>query len=124
MSSDGKILEHDQLKLEIMEGTNDINIKWLGKSIDRDPSKFLNPVLKDLLDSANTGKKSVMLDFRGLEYMNSSTITPIVHILAQMGSEVPSVTLLYNKQLRWQDISFSALKIFKVKDSRVEVRGE
>jgi len=124
MASDFKILENEQLKLEISDEPDVITVKWLGKSIERDPAKFLNPVLKEIFETANSGRKSILMDFRNLEYMNSSTITPIVKILAETGRDVVKVSIIYSKMLRWQDISFSALKIFKVKDSRVEVRGE
>jgi hypothetical protein len=55
--------------------------------------------------------------------MNSSTITPIIKILERAKKGKMNVTIQYDKLLKWQDLSFSALKIFQTKDKRVEIKG-
>jgi hypothetical protein len=113
----------NSLKLEVQENTDSITTDWIGKSIDRNPGQFLNPILVKLIKKGNETHKRIVLDFRKLEYMNSSTITPIIKILERAKKGKMNVTIQYNRLLKWQDLSFSALKIFQTKDKRVEIKG-
>ena len=111
------------LKIEVQEKNDSIITNWTGKSVDRNPSKFISPLLVDLLKRSNEAKKQIILDFQKLDYMNSSTITPIIKILERAKKGKVEITVIYNKLLKWQDLSFSALKIFQTKDKRVEIKG-
>jgi hypothetical protein len=111
------------LKVEVKETIDAIVANWTGKSVDRNPSKFITPILVDLLERSNELKKRFILNFQRLDYMNSSTITPIIKILERAKKGNGQITVIYNKLLKWQDLSFSALKIFQTKDKRVEIRG-
>ncbi|UCE56802.1 MAG: hypothetical protein JSV31_15580 [Desulfobacterales bacterium] len=111
------------LKVEVKETIDYIVTNWTGKSVDRNPSKFITPILVNLLEKSNEVKKRFILDFQKLEYMNSSTITPIIKILERAKNGNGQISVIYNKLLKWQDLSFSALKIFQTKDKRVEIRG-
>jgi hypothetical protein len=55
--------------------------------------------------------------------MNSSTITPIIKTLERAKRGKTRVTVTYLKSLKWQDVIFSALEIFRTKDGRVEIKG-
>lgn len=113
----------EHLQLEAAEDDRIIKIRFLGKSILRDPSDFVMPVLIRKLDEAIAADKRLVLDFCELLYMNSSTLAPIIKILerARMGNG--KITISYKKSLKWQDISFSALVIFQTTDYRIEVLG-
>ena len=76
-----KIYTNKFLKIEIVEGETSINMKWEGRSIDREPAKFLSPILVEVLEMAGGQNKRITMDFQNLSYMNSSTITPIIKIL-------------------------------------------
>lgn len=111
------------LRIELQENSDSIVAFWTGKSVDRNPGKFITPILVDLLRRSNDFKKRIILDFQKLDYMNSSTITPIIKILERAKRGKAQVTVLYKKILKWQDLSFSALEIFQTKDKRVEIKG-
>lgn len=111
------------LTIEVAEGDDTINAVWRGKSIDREPAKFITPILTRMVKTSSGTLKRVIMDFRELAYMNSSTITPIIKILERAKRGSTSITVLYDKSLKWQDLIFSALTIFKTKDNRVEIRG-
>jgi hypothetical protein len=111
------------LKIDVEENEESINIKWTGKSIHRKPGQFITPILVDVLKKSTDLKKRIVLDFRKLDYMNSSTITPVIKILERAKRGKVQVTVLYEKSLKWQDLTFSALKIFQTKDQRVEIKG-
>ena len=111
------------LRIELQENSDSIFVFWTGKSVDRNPGKFITPILVDLLRRSNDLKKRIILDFQKLDYMNSSTITPIIKILERAKRGKTQVSVLYKKILKWQDLSFSALEIFQTKDKRVEIKG-
>jgi hypothetical protein len=101
-----------------------ITIRFIGKSNERNPSKFIYPILADALDQSAHSDKDIVLDFMDLEYMNSSTITPILKMLDKVKREEKHrVTIVYRQSLRWQDLSFSALKIFESRDNRIRITG-
>ena len=118
-----ELFEDGLLQIELIENTNSITLVWTGKSTHRKPSEFISPVLAETIRRSNASKKRIIMDFRRLEYMNSSTITPIIKILERAKRGATEITLLYNKSLKWQDLSFSALEIFETQDSKVEIKG-
>jgi len=112
------------LTLEKIVDEPSITIRFIGRSNERNPSKFIYPILADALDQSAHSNKGFILDFRDLEYMNSSTITPILKILDKVKREEKyRVTIIYRQSLRWQDLSFSALKIFESRDNRISITG-
>ncbi|EMO63855.1 hypothetical protein LEP1GSC133_1957 [Leptospira borgpetersenii serovar Pomona str. 200901868] len=118
-----QIFSEDQLQLEVVDG-NEILIRWLGKSVQRNPSQFIIPTLSDVMKRGSDQHKAVIWDFRELEYMNSSTITPVIKTLEMIKKGNGKVKLIYNKTKKWQDLSFSALRIFETKDGRIQVIGQ
>ncbi len=118
-----KTFTNNLLNLEVQENNSDINIRWTGKSVDREPAKFITPILVDSIRKSSDQNKRITLDFRELAYMNSSTITPIIKMLERAKRGKTRVTVIYLKSLKWQDVIFSALEIFRTKDGRVAIKG-
>lgn len=114
----------NQLIIEVEENQSEINIKFIGKSTERDPSGFISPVLLESMQNSRKFSKIIRMDFLDLEYMNSSTITPIIRILESANDTGNSISLLYRKSKKWQELCFSALKIFETKDHRIEITGK
>ena len=111
------------LTLEVVEEDDSISVQWLGKSSDRDPGKFITPILSSMLERGGNGTKRIVLDFQKLLYLNSSTITPIIRLLDEARRGSHRITVTYQKATKWQDLSFSALQIFKTKDERIQILG-
>jgi len=111
------------LKIQVVEHETSIDVKWEGKSIDREPSKFISPILVKVLEMASALNKRIIMDFQSLSYMNSSTITPIIKILDRAKKGMTKITIFYRKSLKWQELNFSALEIFRTKDNRLEIKG-
>jgi hypothetical protein len=111
------------LSIEVVENQTSIDVKWDGKSIDREPSKFISPILVKVLEMAATMNKRITMDFQNLAYMNSSTITPIIKILDRAKKGMTKITILYRKSLKWQELNFSALEVFRTDDNRLEIKG-
>lgn len=118
-----KKFSEKHLTVEVFEKKERIYVVWKGKSIDREPTKFLSPVLSEILEMANNGGKRVILDFSELSYMNSSTITPIIKILERAKKGVTKISIFYQKAINWQELNFSALEIFETTNNRIEIIG-
>jgi hypothetical protein len=116
--------EDGTLALELRMTPAELRLVWTGKSSDREPGRFILPVLLDVIDRARAAAKPLVLDFRELEYMNSSTFTPVVKSLAEARKASVAVVLEYSLQRKWQALSFSALRTFETLDGRVKVQGK
>ncbi len=112
------------LSLELTESASELRLTWRGKSSDREPGRFLVPVLTASLERARDSKLPLVLDFRELDYMNSSTFTPVVKALDESRRLSVSIVLEYALGRRWQALSFSALRTFETLDGRIKVHGK
>lgn len=113
-----------ELTLELHELPNELRLTWSGKSADREPSRFLVPVLTEALERARAAGLPLILDFTALEYMNSSTFTPVVKALDEARRRSVPVVLEYSLARKWQALSFSALRTFETLDGRIKVDGK
>ena len=111
------------LTIQVVEHETSIDVKWEGKSTDREPAKFISPILVKVLEMASGLNKRIIMDFQSLSYMNSSTITPIIKILDRAKKGMTKITIFYQKSMKWQELNFSALEIFRTKDNRLEIKG-
>ena len=118
-----KQFTNNSLTIQVVEHEDSIEVKWEGKSVDREPSVFISPILIKVLEMAGDLNKRIIMDFQSMSYMNSSTITPIIKILDRAKKGMTKITIFYQKSLKWQELNFSALKIFKTKDNRLEIKG-
>jgi hypothetical protein len=118
-----EVFTYNKLKIEVQEESNTIIVNWFGKSIDRKPGLFITPILIRVFKKSNIYSKHIILNFQKIDYMNSSTITPIIKILERAKRGRNQITVHYNKTLKWQDLIFSALEIFQTRDKRIKVEG-
>ncbi|WP_372683187.1 hypothetical protein [Desulfosarcina sp.] len=118
-----QVFEQNLLKIHLTDGIDSIHIGLSGKSVERDPGKMITPILLDALKNTGEENRLIILNFCQLDFMNSSTITPIIKILDRAKRGNNRLTVLYNKALKWQDLSFSALEIFETRDKRIEIKG-
>jgi hypothetical protein len=123
MSGAPRRLVEGELVLEVRPGGDQVRVVWTGKSADREPGRFLVPVLSSLLGEARAAGARLVLDFSGLDYMNSSTFTPVVKILDEARRGAVPITLEYDQAKKWQALSFSALRTFETPDGSVVVAG-
>jgi hypothetical protein len=111
------------LTIVVSEEPSAILVTWRGRSTARDPAEFLIPILTRALDRATEMKRPLTLDFRALEYFNSSTITPVVRLIEETKRRGASMVINYDKSRRWQELSFSALQVFHTGDQRIRILG-
>ena len=114
-------LNENQLKLKAVDAGDTVKVPWQGKSNDRNPSLYLGPFFEKVIKHVKDAGKKLELDFTQLQYMNSSTITPVVQLLDQARESGLSVFVLYDKSKSWQEISFSAMTIFESGDPVIKI---
>lgn len=110
------------LTIDLIYSDDNVEMVWMGKSTARDPFDFVTGIF-DKLKNENLSLNLIM-NFTVLEYMNSSTITPIIQFLEKSQKQSISITIRYNKTLRWQLLSFTALEIYETSDKRIQIIGE
>jgi hypothetical protein len=112
-----------ELSLEAHQGPDELRLIWLGRSADREPGKFLLPLLGQAVEECRRRGARLCLDFSGLEYMNSSTFTPVVKTIDEARRAAIAISLEYSQAKKWQALSFSALRTFETPDGRIAVLG-
>jgi len=112
--------ETKELILKVSESGDTITIKWLGRSTEVNPGIFLGEVFDEVFSDDS---KKVVMNFVELQYMNSSTITPLISVLEKIKNGTGSCILEYSDSLKWQELSFGALHLFKTADNRVDIVG-
>lgn len=100
-------------RLKVIEESENVRLNFFGKSKARTPAEFLDPILDETSKMALINGKGLILDFYDLEFMNSSTVAPVIKLWAQLKSEGIPLTIEFNKDILWQKANFSAFEIFK-----------
>jgi hypothetical protein len=119
----GNLVTSD-LRIEAVEAEpkHAILLHWRGRSNERQPAKTLAPYFTDVLSSAVSRTVPLEMHFEELEYFNSSTITYLIQLIQDARQKGIRLTLVYNPVLKWQKLSFDALRVF-AKDGMLELRG-
>lgn len=97
------------LAVDVSAIRTEMTLTWRGTSDARDPSALLTPPL-NAIAAGITANHSLVLDFRQLEYMNSSSVRPILAFLQQVSGTAKSVRVVYASQKSWQRLSFMAMR--------------
>ena len=99
MMSTGLSFEHGGLRIEVFRTESKATILWSGVSDARNPGVLLNGVLQRMLEALDGCK--VTVDFRRLQYMNSSTVPPIINLIKRLNARgIPSLVLFSDSD--WQ----------------------
>lgn len=105
------------LEIKIQETSDTLRLNWIGEADadakDSETKLFLYR-MKDHAVSKNT---KLILDFSGLEYMNTSFIGMIANFVLAVSKDGGFVELILDTKVRWQEFSTRAFeKLF----SRIE----
>ena len=115
LNSGDLTIEHSQ------RGPETIRLDWKGRSNARRPDEVINPFLSDVLAQARSGTAEIEMHFETLEYLNSSTVGVLVQFLHRARAGGVPLSFNYSPNVRWQKLSFEALRVFEQMDHRVRV---
>jgi hypothetical protein len=97
--------------------------QWTGKSSDRQPGKLLAPYFSQVLAEAQKRSVPVEMHFERLEHFNSSTITAFIQLIQDARQKAVPLTFVYNQALKWQRLSFDALRVFVKGDGLLDLKA-
>jgi len=110
----------EDLTIESLEQNNQLVLRWLGRSETKDPNRTLQPLMEAVIGTLQSAQ-SVEFDFRALEYMNSSTIRPILKLLQTASTRAANVHVRYDAGKTWQRMSFLAIGVALASLTNVKV---
>ncbi len=93
-----------------------LQLDWRGKSNDRQPTKILRPFFTEVEKIAAADGKSVEMHFEHLDHFNSSTITALIQFIQSLRANNLKLVIVFSAALKWQKLSFEALRIFEKPD--------
>lgn len=102
-------LEHEGLSISATISKDAATLIWRGFSQMRTPEIVLDPFLREKV--AEFKGRTVTVDFREFEYMNSATQAPILQFLKSLDRNKIPTRVIYNTQLEWQRTSYRCMKV-------------
>lgn len=115
-------LDLGELKIEVVSDGDTVTARWLGRSQMRNPSHLIGTFLDDLVDQLR-GRR-LILDFRDLGYMNSSTFVPITRVVRRASTSKLSLIVRYRPAITWQRAPFEMLSRIVGPTSSVKLEAE
>lgn len=114
--------ERDGLSVVVYKAKKNATVSWEGVSDARDPSAFLNPIIQQIV--RDLADLVVTVDFRKLEYMNSATVSPLIHFVKALDGGDTEVLVIFS-DAEWQRTHYQCMKTIArtLKHVRVEVKG-
>jgi hypothetical protein len=109
-----------ELSVESLRQDDQLVLRWFGRSEVRDPGQMLQ-VLLDALGDDLRSAQSVEFDFRALEYLNSSSILPLLKLVQAASSSAARVRVRYDGGKNWQRMSFLAIGVALANLTNVQV---
>ena len=95
---------------------------WKGKSNERNPPEILRPWFDKLLASATEKHGTIEMHFERIEHFNSSTITALIRLIQTCRKATIKLVMVYDQTLKWQRLSFDALRVFEKNDELFSLR--
>jgi hypothetical protein len=95
---------------------------WKGKSNERNPPEILRPWFDKLLATVGEKKGTVEMHFEKIEHFNSSTITALIRLIQTCRKANLKLVMVYDQTLKWQRLSFDALRVFEKNDELFALR--
>ncbi len=111
------------LNIDLNLNGDEIVVTFTGESNAINPSLIFDPILNDALELSSNLFKDIVLDFYNLNWMNSSSLLPLIHFLDKAQTFNGSILVIYNKEIRWQEMTFDMLKTFQ-KANQIVVVGK
>ncbi|MCC5810767.1 MAG: hypothetical protein JJU06_10375 [Ectothiorhodospiraceae bacterium] len=117
------IFNEGALRIEKVCSGTELALVLSGKSIIREANETLLPVFVEGLREADEAGFRLVLDFRPVTYMNSSSFAPVIKVLQKARLSTVQVSVIFSSEQKWQEVSFAAMTVFKTPDGRITITG-
>jgi hypothetical protein len=113
----------EALTIRVSRSSGATTVAWGGTGDSRSPADALNPVTQRLCTTLKGGE--VVVDFSGLEYVNSATIAPLMQFVRKLAASDCSVLVLFDAETDWQRTHMQCMRTIArtLKGVRVEGRS-
>jgi hypothetical protein len=98
-------------------------LEWSGRSQELDPERSVGTFLREAVREAQASGHRLEMHFEVLEHFNSSTVTTLIQLIRFARARRVPVVIVFDESLKWQRLSFEALRVFQVADGLFEVRS-
>ncbi len=116
-------LQSGDLAIEVSEAEGALRCVWKGKSNERNPPEILRPWFDKLLAEVTEKKLAIEMHFEKIEHFNSSTITALIKLIQVCRKTSIKLVMVYDQSLKWQRLSFDALRVFEKNDDLFHLRS-
>jgi hypothetical protein len=117
-------LAYGDLTIEVTQAPDGaFHCVWRGKSNERNPPEGLKPWFDKLLVEATERHGAIEMHFEKLEHFNSSTITALIRLIQTCRKAAVKLVMIYDQSLKWQRLSFDALRVFEKSDDLFHLRA-
>ena len=114
-------LKSGSLEIALSKSGNKTSVAWIGQSDEANPGLILNPYLDSLVEKLKGGE--VVIDFAKLDYMNSSTVPPIIRFIKNLDKTGITTTITYDEKSKWQVSSFKVLEPLALMMTNISIEG-
>lgn len=108
MSHTKQLFAHEGLTIYASHTSGRLTLIFHGVSDAKEPAPFFRTVQSALLPELRG--KSVVLDFRLLEFMNSSTLGCIMLLIKELDARGIATLVRFDAQVDWQRINGQCMK--------------
>jgi len=115
-----KTYEFGTLRVLTRRANDRGTVTWLGSSDARNPSEFLNPLAETIVEEMRGA--TVTVDFRKLEFMNSSTVSPIINLIRKLEANSIDARVIFVDG-NWQRPHLRCMKTITRAFKHVKVNG-
>ena len=116
-------LKSGDLTIEVATDADGVcRCTWRGKSNERNPPEVLKPWFEKLLAAATETKATIEMHFEKIDHFNSSTITALIRLIQSCRKSGLKLVMVYDQTLKWQRLSFDALRVFEKNDDLFQLR--
>ena len=117
-------LKNGDLTIEVAEQPGSIfSCTWRGKSNERNPPEILKPWFTKLVAAVTERSGSLEMHFEKIDHFNSSTITALIKLIQVCRKSNVKLVMVYDQSLKWQRLSFDALRVFEKNDDLFQLRS-
>ena len=122
MSAAVEHLVAGDLRIDVAEAGGVLRCDWRGRSVEREADLTLRPFFDRLLARAQELAATVEMHFEELDYFNSSTIGTLITFIQKARRTKVHLRMVYAGHIKWQTLSFDALRMFERGDQLFELR--